>query len=74
LWFFDALGVFLAGEVPFLDVLLEDGAFALDEVGQQADQQQLVLALYALRVQLVHLHDRFNHLSVTHDQDAVLQL
>jgi hypothetical protein len=68
----NALGVLLLGEVPLLDILLEDGTFPLDEVGEQPDQQQLVLALDALRVQLVHLHDRFYHLRVTHDQDVVV--
>jgi hypothetical protein len=41
----DTLRILLLGEVPLLDVLLENGTLPLDEVGQQTDKEQLVLAL-----------------------------
>lgn len=61
----NALSIFLFGETPFLNILFENRTLSLDEVGQKANQEQLVFRLNALRIVLIHLDDRSNDLCIS---------
>lgn len=67
-----AFSIFILGEVPLLDVLLENRAFPLDEISQQTNQQQFVFTFDALWVKFVHSDNGFDDLSISNYQDVIV--